>query len=102
MKHSCRIGATHYEEAGPVEGLPGARPEFFFAPTHVKARSAELGPAELMTRMGGAYVGFRKFCDGWLKVERNFGNEAVAATYQSVLAGKSNPASGQIISMWPG
>lgn len=101
MKHSCRIGATHYDEAGPVEGLPGARPEFFFAPTHVKTRSAELGAREFMVRMGAAYAGFRKFADNWLKVERNYGPEAVASTYQAVLAGKTDPASGQIISMWP-
>ncbi len=101
MKYSCCIGATHYEEAGAVEGLPGARPEFFFAPTHVKARSAELGPAELMMRMGVAYVDFRKFCDGWLNVVWNSGADAVAAAYQSVLAGQSDPATGQIITMWP-
>jgi hypothetical protein len=53
-----------------------------------------------MMRLGGAYVGFRKFCDNWLKVERSCGPEAVARVYQAVLAGKTDPASGQIISMW--
>jgi len=101
MKHSCRIGATHYDEVGSAKGLPGARPEFFFAPTHVKSRSSELGGRELMMRMGTTYVGFRNFADNWLRVERNHGPEAVASTYQSVLAGKADPASGQIISMWP-
>jgi hypothetical protein len=101
MKHSCRIGATHYEEMGSVAGLPGAKPEFFFAPTHIKTRSEELGPKELMMSMGAAYVGFRLFCDRWLKVERNYGPDAVARIYQAVLAGKTDPATGQIISMWP-
>ena len=101
MKHSCRIGATHHEETGSVEGLPGARPEFFFAPTHVKSRSAELGAGELMMRMGAAYVDFRKFSDSWLEVERSYGPEAVTSTYQAVLAGKTDPASGQIISLYP-
>lgn len=100
MKYSCRVGATHYEEMGAVEGLPGATPEFFFAPGHIQTRSKELGAAELMMRLGGAYVGFRKFCDNWLKVERSCGPEAVAGVYQAVLAGKTDPASGQIISMW--
>ncbi len=101
MKHSCRIGATHYKESGSVEGLPGARPEFFFAPTHVKTRSTELGPQELMTRMGAAYVEFRGFADNWLKVEHSYGAEAASSTYQAVLAGNTDPASGQIICMWP-
>ena len=101
MKYSCRIGATHYEEMGAVEGLPGATPEFFFAPSHIQTRSKELGAMELMMRLGGAYVGFREFCDSWLKVERNYGPDAVERIYQQVLAGNTDPASGQIISLWP-
>ena len=101
LRHSCRIGATHHDEGGSVKDLPGARPEFFFAPTHVKRRSEELGGAELMKRMGGACVGFREFCDGWLRIEHNVGPEEVSAAYQAVLAGKSDPASGQIVSMAP-
>ena len=100
MKHSCRIGATHYEEAGPVKDLPGARPEFFFAPSHVKTRSRALGAGEFMMRQGAAYGTFRKLADDWLRVERSFGAEAVTGIYQSVLTGKADPASGQIISMW--
>ena len=102
MKHSCRIGATHRDESGSVDGLPGARPEFFFAPTHVKKRSAELGAQEFMSRSGAPYVAFRKFADNWLRVERSYGAEAVTRTYQAVLSGKTDPASGQIVSMWPG
>ena len=101
MKHSCRIGATHYDESGPVKDLPGARPEFFFAPTHVKTRSEELGARKFMTRQGMAYVEFRQFADNWLRVECSYGADAVGNIYQAVLAGKTDPASGQIISMWP-
>ena len=101
LKHSCRIGATHYEEAGSVEGLPGPRPEFFFAPTHVKTRSAELGSREFMMSLGAAYAGFRKFSDDWLRVESSYGPEAITASYQAVLTGTSDPASGQVVSLWP-
>jgi len=100
MKYSCRVGATHHAETGSVEGLPGAAPQFFFAPGHVQTRSKELGAAELMMRLGAAYVGFRQFCDGWLRIERSYGPEALARVYQQVLTGKTDPASGQIVSMW--
>jgi hypothetical protein len=100
MKYSCRVGATHYDEMGAVQGLPGATPEFFFAPQHIQSRSKTLGAVELMTRLGSAYAGFRRFCDGWLRVERNCGAEAVGRIYQQVLAGNVDPSSGQIISMW--
>lgn len=102
MKYSCRIGATHLEGFGPVDGLPGATPEFFFAPGHLQTRSKELGGAEFMMRLGGAYVGFRQFCDSWLCVERSYGADAVGQVYQQVLAGKADPASGQIISLGQG
>ena len=100
MKYSCRVGATHYDEMGAVDGLPGATPEFFFAPGHIQTRSAELGAAQLMMLLGGAYVGFRQYCDSWLQVQRTYGADAVTDVYQAVLAGKTDPASGQIISMW--
>ncbi|MBT8092487.1 MAG: DUF2855 family protein [Gammaproteobacteria bacterium] len=99
MKHSCRIGATHFEAMGPVDNLPGATPEFFFAPTHIKRRSAELGTKDFMMRMGAAYTAFREFSDGWLKVERHYGAKSVADAYQKMLAGEVDPAVGQIISL---
>ena len=76
MKYSCRVGATHYDEMGAVEGLPGATPEFFFAPGHVQTRSKELGGRQLMMQLGAAFVGFRQACDAWLKVQCNYGPEA--------------------------
>ncbi len=101
MKHSCRIGATHYEEMGAVDHLPGATPEFFFAPSHIQTRSAELGAVQLMMSMGLEYVAFRAGSDKWLKPQRRHGIAAVEQTYQAVLAGKADAASGQIVSMWP-
>ena len=32
MNYSCLVGATHHDQVGSVKGLPGAKPEFFFAP----------------------------------------------------------------------
>ncbi len=100
MKHSCRIGATHYEELGPTDDLPGATPAFFFAPHHIASRSAELGAREFMTRMANAYATFRVFSDGWLRVERHYGPQAIARAYRDVLAGRSDPAVGHVVSLW--
>ncbi len=100
MKHSCLIGATHYEEAGGSDNLPGAKPEFFFAPSHIQTRSAELGAAQLMEKLGAAYVQFRSDSDAWLTLQHSFGPASVAKTYRAVLAGKTAADSGQIVSMW--
>ena len=99
MKQSCRIGATRYEEMGPVDKLPGAKPKFFFAPKHLQSRSKELGPGEFMMLLGADYVSFRQYCDGWLSIELSRGPAAVAEAYQKVFCGGADPASGQIIAM---
>jgi hypothetical protein len=99
LMHSCLIGATHQGEMGSVEGLPGAKPQFFFAPTHVRARSAELGAQQLMQLLGTDYAVFRRFCDGWMTVVPSYGVEAIDKTYQAVLAGRADPVAGQIVSL---
>ncbi|TDG13469.1 DUF2855 family protein [Seongchinamella unica] len=99
MQYSCRIGATHLEGFGPIDDLPGAKPTFFFAPEHLQTRSRQLGAAEFMMRLGSAYAGFRQFCDGWLRIEQSRGADAVQAAYRKVLAGRADPASGQIITL---
>jgi len=99
MKYSCRIGATHQEGFGPMPEMPGATPEFFFAPAHLQSRSREMGAAEFSALQGGAYQEFRRFCDGWLRIERSYGPTDTEAVYQQVLAGRVDPASGQIVSM---
>jgi len=100
LRYSCMIGATHYNELGPTDDLPGAKPEFFFAPSQAQKRAGDWGPGELEKRIGGSFVGFRKFCDGWLQVERGFGPEAVTDCFQNTLAGKVGPDVGCILSMW--
>jgi len=99
LKHSCLIGATHYSEAGSLEGLPGPKPQFFFAPTHVQTRSAELGASILMGMLGKAYFGFRLFCDSWLKVNCAEGEHAAKDAYLAVLRGELDASTGQLIDM---
>jgi len=99
MKYSCRIGGTHISEMGPSNDLPGAKPIFFFAPSHRETRGAELGMAVLTAQMWSAFARFRQFCDSWMTVQRSSGADAVTQAYQLVLAGKADPASGQIVSM---
>ncbi|MDX1734090.1 MAG: DUF2855 family protein, partial [Halioglobus sp.] len=74
-------------------------PEFFFAPGHIQTRSAEIGAAELMLQMGTAYVAFRQDAPRWLRLTHSAGPSAVEKAYREVLAGRSTPDSGQIVSM---
>jgi NADPH:quinone reductase-like Zn-dependent oxidoreductase len=101
LKHSCTIGATHWDQtAGGDEGLPGPKPEFFFAPGQIQKRAADWGPAELQRRLGEGWSGFRSFSEGWLQVQRGYGRDAVERVYQDTLAGRTEPQHGHVLSLW--
>jgi NADPH:quinone reductase-like Zn-dependent oxidoreductase len=101
LRFSSKIGATHHDDLGPTDNLPGAVPEFFFAPAQAQKRTGDWGPGEIEKRMGASFMAFREFCDSWLTVERHYGEAAAANTYQRVLQGQVAPAEGCIVSLWP-
>lgn len=43
MKKSFRVGVTHWQASGPDKSLPGAKPEFFFAPSQIEKRNKDWG-----------------------------------------------------------
>ncbi len=100
LRHSCSIGATHWEQGGDDEGLPGPKPEFFFAPSQIQKRSADWGPAELQRRLAEAWSGFRAFSEGWLQVQRGRGRDEVERVYEDTLAGRTEPQHGHVLSLW--
>jgi NADPH:quinone reductase-like Zn-dependent oxidoreductase len=101
LKHSCTIGATHWEERGGDDArLPGPKPEFFFAPGQIQKRSADWGPEELQRRLAEAWAGFRTFSESWLQVHRGYGREAVERVYDDTLAGRTEPQHGHVLSLW--
>ena len=101
LKHSCTIGATHWDQTGGGdEGLPGPKPEFFFAPGQIQKLAADWGPAELQRRLGEGWSGFRSFSEGWLQVQRGHGRDAVERVYQDTLAGRTEPQHGHVLSLW--
>jgi hypothetical protein len=101
MKYSCSVGATHWDAtAGGGEALPGATPEFFFAPGQIAKRTQDWGPAGLQERMGASWTAFRNSTDVWLSVQRGYGRDAVESVYQQTLDAKTSPAEGHVISLW--
>jgi hypothetical protein len=101
LKHSCSIGATHWEERAPSdEPLPGPRPEFFFAPGQGQKRATEWGAAELQRRLGASWTGFRSFSEGWLTVKRGVGTQDVARVYEETLSGRTEPHHGHVLTLW--
>jgi hypothetical protein len=101
LRHSAVVGATHWESPGAESGepLPGPRPEFFFAPDHVRRRTADWGREELDRRVADAWRPFVEWATGWLTVVRGEGPDAVEAAYLELLDGRSDPSVGHVLSL---
>jgi hypothetical protein len=99
LVHSCRVGATHWDvAAGRIDGLPGARPVFFFAPSRIEKRHADWGAGGLVSRFGTVWSGLAAAGRNWLTIEHSAGPSAIEAAWQETLAGRTPPARGLILS----
>jgi hypothetical protein len=99
MKYSGRIGLTHRSSSPDEPVLPGAKPNWFFAPDQIRKRAREWGPGGIDARFGAAWSGFAPMLDRWLKVTEGRGPEAVKQVYQDTLAGRVPPDQGHILSL---
>jgi len=100
LRHSMAIGRSHHDSPARAEGMPGPRPAFFFAPTQVKKRLRDWGPAGYQQRVGAALRQFVADSRKWLEVNRGEGPEAAVATWRVVHAGSVAPDRGYIVSLW--
>ncbi len=100
LKHSCRVGATHWEAAPGPASLPGPSPAFFFAPAQGQKRSEEWGPGGLQERVGGAWSDFLARSGGCVQVVEGRGRAAVESIYRDTLEGRIPPDRGQVLSLW--
>jgi NADPH:quinone reductase-like Zn-dependent oxidoreductase len=99
LKFDCTIGATHWTAERTNESLPGAKPQFFFAPAQIVKRSKEWGPQVLSQRIAAAWTQFCDASDAWLHVVRGSGRDALERVYQDSLAGRTQPDEGHVLSL---
>jgi len=97
LAYSCLVGGTHWEAPRGAGDLPGPRPILFFAPDRVKKRQEDWGPGGFEARYGAAWSAFVTDAPRWLKVETGQGQDAMAATYLSVLEGRASPETGCVV-----
>ncbi len=100
LKFSIAVGATHWEEMGSDSGLPGVRPEFFFAPGQSAKRAKDWGPDELANRIARAFHDLLDHTVRWLTVVHRTGPHGIEATYRELLEGRADPAIGYVCSMY--
>lgn len=99
MKYSCLIGATHHDDFGQEENMPGAKPEFFFAPSQIQKRSEEWGPAVLQGRIAESLSAFQDFIDPHMNVVSRSGEKCLEQIFHKVREGRAQPEDAYILSL---
>jgi hypothetical protein len=103
LKHSCLVGATHWEARGagfaPRDPLPGPKPELFFAPDHIRAASHALGAEGFGASVAESWEPFADAAHGWIETTRHRGEAAVRAAYLEVLENRALPERGYVLSL---
>ncbi len=101
LKHSCLVGAAHWDQRGGSRNeLDGPAPILFFAPTQAEKRLQEWGAMQFQQRLAGQWHHFTEFVSGWMSVSEGAGRDAVEQVYLEVLAGRFIPSTGHILSLW--
>jgi len=103
LAYSCAVGGTHWQGLGSGAGLPGPRPQLFFAPAQISKRNRDWGADVLQQRLALAWTDFVARATAgespWLVVERRSGRETTRATYLEMLDGRANPHRGLFLTL---
>jgi hypothetical protein len=100
LAYSCAVGGTHWDQRQSEERLPGPRPALFFAPAQIKKRSAEWGMRGVMERFAVAWRAFQAPLDNWMRIVHGNGAVAVERVYRDMVEGRTQPDSGNILSLF--
>jgi hypothetical protein len=96
LVHEAIVGVTHQEQSG-AQALGGPRTSVFFAPDQMRKRSADWGREGLDLRFAQAWRGFAAAAEGWVDVVSHRGPEALREVWLEVLAGRSAPRAGHVV-----
>jgi hypothetical protein len=106
LTYSCSVGGTHHDALGSGGGLPGPKPQLFFAPAQMQKRSAPppqgLGRAGMLAQIDDAWIEFIACATAstapWLTIESRRGVEAMRAAYLETLQGRADASRGLMLS----
>jgi len=103
VKYSMMIGRSHHDSvpAASAGALPGASPQFFFAPTALDRLVAGWGAEEYRRRTTEATHEFIEASRTWMTIDQRRGPDGPASAWTSVYAGEVSPDVGVIASFHP-
>jgi hypothetical protein len=96
LVHEAVVGDTSQEPLG-AQTLSGPRAAVFFAPDQMRKRAADWGREGLDLRFAEAWASFAAAAQGWVDVVSHHGPEALRQVWLEVLAGRSAPRVGHVL-----
>ena len=100
LVYDAIVGATHLDPLlDESKGLPGPQPTLFFAPTQIDKRRQDWGPGQIAKRYGVAWRSFVPAVERWVDVIESKGPEGLRDTWLEVLAGRTAPRVGHVVSL---
>jgi hypothetical protein len=99
LKVSTLVGATHWEAPRDAAKLPGAKPQFFFAPAQFGKRAVEWGEGEPLRRASIASLRLAAEVAHLVQITHQSGPEKVQAAYLHMLEGAIPPSQGIMLAM---
>jgi len=94
MLQSIQVGATHWEAVSGSRDLPGAKPQFFFAPSQVAKRDKDWGPGVFFQKAYSYGAQLASDMKSDITVEHVVGGEGVQAIWLALLDNQLAPNRG--------
>jgi hypothetical protein len=98
LVHEAIVGVTHQDQAG-AQALAGPRTTVFFAPDQMRKRVGDWGREGLDQRFAAAWQPFAQAAGGWVDVVTAHGPAALRQVWLDVLAGRSAPRIGHVVTL---
>ena len=97
------IGRSHHDAVptSPAGELPGAAPQFFFAPTALDRLVEKWGGAEYRRRTAEATHEFVDASRAWMSLDERRGPDGPASAWASIYGGEVAPDVGVVASFHP-
>jgi hypothetical protein len=96
LVYEAIVGVTSQEQSA-AQALSGPRTTVFFAPDQMRKRAADWGREGLDLRFTDAWRSFAAAAEGWVEVVSHRGPEALGQVWLEVLAGRSAPRVGHVL-----
>lgn len=103
LKYSCMVGLSHWEDNHALsKDLPGPKPIMFFAPSQSQKRIKEWGGQQFRSLLAQQWNSFAESASQWIEIESSYGPKEAEEVFEKVFRGKTNPKTGQQVSLGRG